>query len=94
LDERAYRCNNRYLNDAERFSLAVAGIIGMRVASEKLIGRVTAADRNVSSTNLTGPWAPQTQATAKRDVLMCPSGGFSSLNLVFGNLIPCAPAVK
>jgi hypothetical protein len=30
----------------------------------------------------------------KRDVLMCPSGGFSSLNLVFGNLIPCAPAVK
>ena len=31
-------------------------------------------------------------ATGKRDVLMCPSGGFSSLNLVFGNLIPGAPA--
>jgi transposase-like protein len=61
LDEQAYRYNNRKLSDADRFSIAVAGIVGKRVTYETLIVKVTAADRNgCDTTQWTGPW-PQTQ---------------------------------
>jgi hypothetical protein len=33
-------------------------------------------------------------AVGKGDALMCPNGVFSSLNLVFQEWIPCAPALK
>jgi len=42
LDEQAYRFNNRKLNDAERFSLAVAGIVGKRVTFDELTGKTQA----------------------------------------------------
>ncbi len=38
LDEQAFRFNNRVLNDAERFSLVVMGIVGRRLTFEELIG--------------------------------------------------------
>lgn len=38
LDEQAYRFNNRKLNDGERFSLALTGIVGKRVMFKELIG--------------------------------------------------------
>lgn len=41
LDEQAYRYNNRKLNDAERFSLAVSGIVGKRVTFDELTGKTT-----------------------------------------------------
>jgi hypothetical protein len=39
LDERSYRFNNRKLTDAERFDLAVRGIVGKRIMYDQLIGR-------------------------------------------------------
>ncbi len=39
LDEQAYRYNNRALSDAERFSAAVAGIVGKRVTFDALTGK-------------------------------------------------------
>jgi len=39
LDEQAYRFNNRKLTDAERFSIAVAGIVGKRVTYDELTGK-------------------------------------------------------
>lgn len=38
LDEQAFRYNNRKMTDGERFSLAVAGIVGKRVQFSELIG--------------------------------------------------------
>lgn len=38
LDEQAYRFNNRKLSDAERFSMAVSGIVGKRVMFRELTG--------------------------------------------------------
>lgn len=38
LDEQAYRFNNRKLTDAERFSMAVSGIVGKRVMFRELTG--------------------------------------------------------
>jgi len=38
LDEQAYRFNNRKLTAAERFSMAVRGIVGKRVMFKELIG--------------------------------------------------------
>lgn len=46
LDEQAFRFNRRKLNDAERFSAAVSGILGKRVTYRKLIGKEAAACRN------------------------------------------------
>jgi hypothetical protein len=43
LDEQAYRYNNRKLNDAERFSLAVSGIVGKRVTFDELTGKTVQA---------------------------------------------------
>jgi transposase-like protein len=37
LDEQAFRFNNRKLNDAQRFVLAIAGIIGKRLTYAELI---------------------------------------------------------
>lgn len=38
LDEQAYRFNNHNLTDGERFSVAVSGIVGKRIAFEELTG--------------------------------------------------------
>ena len=38
LDEQAFRFNERKLSDAERFSLAIAGIVGKRLMYQDLIG--------------------------------------------------------
>ena len=39
LDEQAFRFNNRNLTDAERFSIAVVGIVEKRVTFRELIGK-------------------------------------------------------
>jgi len=39
LDEQAFRYNERKLTDAERFSIAVKGIVGKRVTFDELIGK-------------------------------------------------------
>jgi len=39
LDEQAYRYNNRKLTDAERFSIAVEGIVGKRLTYTELTGK-------------------------------------------------------
>jgi len=40
LDEQVYRFNNRKMTDAERFDIAVRGIVGKRLTYEQLTGRV------------------------------------------------------
>lgn len=42
LDEQAYRFNHRKLTDAERFSIAVDGIVGKRVMYKELTGKTEA----------------------------------------------------
>lgn len=39
LDEQAYRYNNRKMTDAERFDLAVKGIVGKRIMFDELTGK-------------------------------------------------------
>lgn len=39
LDEQAYRFNNRKLTDAERFDIAVKGIVGKRLTFDQLTGK-------------------------------------------------------
>jgi transposase-like protein len=39
LDEQAYRFNNRKLTDAERFDIAVQGIVGKRLTYDQLTGK-------------------------------------------------------
>jgi hypothetical protein len=39
VDEQAYRYNNRNFTDAERFSMAVSGIVGKRVTFDQLTGK-------------------------------------------------------
>src|ERR1019366_8579827 len=39
LDEQSYRFNNRKLTDAERFDLAVKGIVGKRLTFDQLTGK-------------------------------------------------------
>ena len=39
LDEQAYRFNNRKMTDAERFDIAVKGIVGKRLTFDQLIGK-------------------------------------------------------
>lgn len=46
LDEQSYRFNNRKLTDAERFDLAVRGIVGKRLMFDQLTGKV--ADERAS----------------------------------------------
>jgi len=41
LDEQAFRFNERKLNDAERFSLAITGIVGKRLMYQELIGALS-----------------------------------------------------
>jgi transposase-like protein len=41
LDEQVYRFNNRRMTDAERFDLAVHGIVGKRLTFDQLTGKVT-----------------------------------------------------
>jgi len=48
IDEQAYRFNNRKLTDAERFDIAVKGIIGKRLTFEQLTGKETEARRQVN----------------------------------------------
>lgn len=43
LDEQAYRFNQRHLTDAERFSLAVSGIVGKRLTFDQLTGKTDSA---------------------------------------------------
>src|SRR5438552_10115810 len=45
LDEQAYRYNNRKMTDAERFSIAVNGIIGMRLTFDELTGKCQSMGR-------------------------------------------------
>ncbi|MGH9452432.1 MAG: IS1595 family transposase, partial [Terriglobia bacterium] len=45
LDEQAYRFNNRKLTDSERFSIAVASIVGKRIMWDELTGKTDAGDR-------------------------------------------------
>lgn len=40
LDEQTYRFNNRKLNDAERFSMMVSGIVNKRVTFQQLTGKM------------------------------------------------------
>jgi len=40
LDEQAYRFNNRRMTDAERFDMAVKGIVGKRLTSAEVTGKV------------------------------------------------------
>jgi transposase-like protein len=40
VDEQAWRFNNRELNDSERFSVAVSGIVGKRLTFDELTGKV------------------------------------------------------
>ncbi len=40
LDEQAYRFNNRNMTDAERFDIAVQGIVGKRLTFDQLTGKV------------------------------------------------------
>jgi len=42
LDEQTYRFNQRKLTDAERFSIAVDGIVGKRVTYKELTGKTEA----------------------------------------------------
>jgi hypothetical protein len=42
LDEQAYRFNNRKMNDAERFDLAVKGMVGKRLTFDQLTGKTEA----------------------------------------------------
>jgi len=44
LDEQAYRFNQRHLTDAERFDIAVKGIVGKRLTFDQLTGK-DATDR-------------------------------------------------
>jgi transposase-like protein len=44
LDEQTYRFNNRTMTDAERFDLAVKGIVGKRLTFEQLTGKEGAAE--------------------------------------------------
>jgi hypothetical protein len=39
LDEQSYRFNNRHMADAERFDIAVRGIIGKRIMFDQLTGK-------------------------------------------------------
>src|SRR5580658_4935871 len=39
LDEQAYRFNNRKMTDAERFDMAVKGIVGKRLTFDQLTGK-------------------------------------------------------
>ena len=39
-DEQAFRFNNRKMTDAERFDIAVRGIVGKRIMFDELIGKV------------------------------------------------------
>jgi hypothetical protein len=39
LDEQAYRYNNRRMTDAERFDIAVKGIVGKRLTFDQLTGK-------------------------------------------------------
>ena len=43
LDEQAYRFNNRMMNDGQRFSAAVSGILGKRVTFKQLTGKAAIA---------------------------------------------------
>jgi transposase-like protein len=43
LDEQMYRYNNRKMTDGERFSAAVAGIVGKRLTFDQLTGKVEEA---------------------------------------------------
>ncbi len=40
LDEQVYRFNNRRMTDAERFDLAVQGIVGKRITFDQLTGKI------------------------------------------------------
>jgi transposase-like protein len=42
LDEQSYRFNNRKMSDAERFDLAVKGIVGKRLTFDQLTGKTEA----------------------------------------------------
>jgi len=42
LDEQTYRFNNRHMSDAERFDLAVKGIVGKRLTFDQLTGKTEA----------------------------------------------------
>jgi len=48
LDEQTFRFNNRKMTDAERFDLAVRGIVGKRITYDKLIGKDLAAGPSVN----------------------------------------------
>jgi transposase-like protein len=43
LDEQVYRYNNRKLTDGERFSIAVAGMVGKRITFDELTGKTERA---------------------------------------------------
>jgi len=44
LDEQAYRFRDRKMTDAERFDLAVKGIVGKRLTFDQLTGKTVEAD--------------------------------------------------
>jgi hypothetical protein len=43
LDEQFYRYNNRRMTDAERFDIAVKGIVGKRLTFDMLTGKAGSA---------------------------------------------------
>jgi len=48
LDEQVYRFNNRKMTDAERFDLAVKGIVGKRLTWDSLIGKEPEARASIN----------------------------------------------
>src|ERR1017187_767443 len=45
IDEQTYRFNNRHMTDAERFDLAVKGIVGKRLTFDQLTGKTAEASQ-------------------------------------------------
>ena len=55
LDEEAFRFNERFGDDADRFLTVMAGVVGKRVTYRKLTGKEdghSASDRNEGSASL------------------------------------------
>ncbi|MGI8958547.1 MAG: IS1595 family transposase [Bryobacteraceae bacterium] len=49
LDEQAYRFNHRTMTDAERFDVAVKGIVGKRLTFDQLTGKTIEVERQLNN---------------------------------------------
>src|SRR5207249_8161379 len=55
LDEQVYRFNNRRMTDAERFDVAVRGIVGKRLTFDQLTGKTAEAQEVTVPKTFKGP---------------------------------------